>query len=59
MSAVGERMDETAACVMRSLLSMSENMSEDKSMRTKISPTVSQGSNCVSVCYPYSIVRTI
>ena len=46
MSAVGERMDETAACVMRSLLSMSENMSEDKSMRTKISPTVSQVALC-------------
>ena len=41
MSAVKERVDETAACVMKSLLLMSNNLSEDRSMDTKSSNTVS------------------
>ena len=41
VSAVRERVDETAACVMRSLLRMAINLSQDKSLQTKSSPTVS------------------
>lgn len=41
VSAVRERIDETSACVMRSLLRMSNNLSQDKSLQTKSSPTVS------------------
>ena len=41
MSAVRERIDETSACVMRSLLRMSNNLSQDKSLQTQSSPTVS------------------
>jgi DNA-directed RNA polymerase III subunit RPC3 len=43
VSAAGERIDEAAACVMRSLLRMSDNLSEDKSLKTKSSPTLYKG----------------
>ena len=50
VAAVRERLDETGACVMRSLLRMSTNFSEDKSMQTKSSPTVSS-CHLFSLCY--------
>ncbi|CAI8030543.1 DNA-directed RNA polymerase III subunit RPC3 [Geodia barretti] len=43
VSAVRERVDETAACVMRSLLRMAINLSQDKSLQTKSSPTLYKG----------------